>query len=284
MKNILVTGSKGQLGSELQFLSNDQNNFNFTFVDIKDLDITNLENVIEFFTKEKFDYCINCAAYTAVDKAESDQEVAYKVNVEGPRNLAIGSKINQTILFHISTDFVFKGESSTAYTENMSTSSLGIYGETKLKGEQAIAEEISSFYIIRTAWLYSSFGNNFVKTMLRLGRERNELGVIVDQIGTPTYARDLAKVILAMIDFDKENFGIYHYSNEGVASWYDFAKTIFAIKNIEVMVNPIPTSAYPTSAKRPSFSLLDKSKIKKIFNISIPYWQESLLNCLRLMD
>ncbi|MBB3699808.1 dTDP-4-dehydrorhamnose reductase [Flammeovirga yaeyamensis] len=284
MKHILVTGANGQLGSELQFLSKNHNDFNFTFVDVDDLDITDQNKVIQYFAQGKFDVCINCAAYTAVDKAESDQELAFKVNVCGPENLAIACDKNNTTLFHVSTDFVFEGDSSTAYSENMQTSPLGVYGHTKLKGEQVIQQVLKKYYILRTAWLYSSYGNNFVKTMLRLGRERGELGVIVDQIGTPTYARDLAKAILLLINDNQECYGVYHFSNEGVASWYDFAKTIFMMKNIEVNVNPIPTSAYPTPAKRPSFSLLDKSKIKTTFNITIPYWQESLLNCLKLID
>ncbi|WP_139263030.1 dTDP-4-dehydrorhamnose reductase [Flammeovirga pacifica] len=284
MKNILVTGAKGQLGSELQFLSHSQKDLTFTFVDVEELDITNQNKVVDFFGKGKFDYCINCAAYTAVDKAESDKDLAYEVNVNGPKNLAVAAKKHKTKVFHVSTDFVFNGDSSTAYTEDMVTNPLGVYGDTKLKGEEAIAKTIQHYFIIRTAWLYSSYGGNFVKTMLRLGREREELGVIVDQIGTPTYARDLAETILSMINNCDEAYGIYHFSNEGVASWYDFAKTVFKIKNIEVKVNPIPTSAYPTPAKRPSFSLLDKSKIKTTFNISIPYWQDSLLNCLDLID
>ncbi|WP_101958151.1 dTDP-4-dehydrorhamnose reductase [Flammeovirga sp. MY04] len=284
MKNILVTGSNGQLGSELQFLSNNHKDLNFTFVDVDLLDITDLNKVMQFFDQGQFDFCVNCAAYTAVDKAESDQDLAYKVNVEGPKNLAKVCKDKGVILFHVSTDFVFGGDSSTAYREDMPTSPLGVYGDTKLKGEQAIQEATERYYILRTAWLYSSFGNNFVKTMLRLGRERGELGVIVDQIGTPTYARDLAESILSILKDGEGSFGIYHFSNEGVASWYDFAKTIFLMKKVDVNVNPIPTSAYPTPAKRPSFSLLDKSKIKTTFNVTIPYWQDSLLNCLQLID
>ncbi|WP_281615420.1 dTDP-4-dehydrorhamnose reductase [Flammeovirga sp. SubArs3] len=284
MKKVLVTGANGQLGSELQFLSKNQTELNFTFVDIDDLDITNQKKVVDYFDENKFDFCINCAAYTAVDKAEEEYDLAYKVNVVGPENLAIASELNKTKLFHISTDFVFGGDSSLAYSENMPTSPLGVYGDTKLKGEVSISDRIEHYFIIRTAWLYSSFGNNFVKTMLKLGRDRKELGVIVDQIGTPTYARDLANAILSIMQQNSNSFGIYHFSNEGVASWYDFAKNVFLLKNVDVKVNPIPTSAYPTPAKRPSFSLLDKTKIKTTFKITIPYWQDSLINCLKLID
>ncbi|NLR93082.1 dTDP-4-dehydrorhamnose reductase [Flammeovirga agarivorans] len=282
-KRILVTGSKGQLGSELRVLSEGAN-WNFFFVDIDTLDITD-ENAVEtFFIDKKINYCINCAAYTAVDQAENNQEAAYKVNVIGAEVLAKVTEKTNSVLFHISTDFVFGGEKLIPYNETDQTSPLSVYGKTKLEGEKAIEQNTKRYYIIRTAWLYSSFGNNFVKTMLNLAKTRDSLGIVVDQVGTPTYAKDLAQVILTIIEHDKEEYGVLHFSNEGVASWYDFAKTIFNIKDVKIEVKPISTFEYPTPAKRPQYSVMDKSKIKNTFNISIPYWQDSLINCLSLIE
>ena len=281
--NILVTGSKGQLGSELKVLAEANKKYSFIFVDVDDVDITDKEAVIRFFNSNNFDYCINSAAYTAVDKAEVDNENSEKVNAIGPKNLAEACKLSNTIFIHVSTDFVFDGNKNVQYSEDDETNPINVYGETKLKGELLITEVMEEYFILRTSWLYSTFGNNFVKTMQRLGREKDNLGIIVDQIGTPTYARDLAKAIMTIVDKQSTSYGTYHYSNEGVASWYDFAKAIFQYSNIEVELNPIPTSQYPTPAKRPSFSVMDKSKIKENIKIIIPHWTDSLKECISLL-
>ena len=279
-KTILVTGSKGQLGNELQELAGPIKDTEFHFVDIEELDITNGQRVRKFFDEIKPTHCINCAAYTAVDKAESDRELCDLINVAGAENLAVACKEHDAILYHISTDFVFNGNASRPLTEDQDTDPVCYYGESKLNGEKKVAKATKKHYIIRTSWLYSSFGNNFVKTMIRLGETKPELGVIFDQVGTPTYAKDLAASILEMIDAPEDHFGIYHYSNEGVASWYDFTKAIFEYKAITIPVKPIPTTAYPTPAKRPHFSVMDKQKIKTNFDLSIPYWRDSLKECL----
>ncbi|AZQ63576.1 dTDP-4-dehydrorhamnose reductase [Flammeovirga pectinis] len=281
-KEILVTGARGQLGSELNYLANTIE-ARFKFVDLDELDITNQDDVNSFFTQRNFSHCINCAGYTAVDKAESDEETARKVNVLGTKNLAIACKENNVTLFHISTDFVFDGNQITPYSEEIIPSPISVYGVTKLEGENEVIKTMTNYFIIRTAWLYSSFGNNFVQTMLRLANERDELGVIVDQIGSPTYARDLAKAILSIITQESTAYGVYHYSNEGVASWYDFAQSIFLLSKTNIKVNPLPTSAYPTPAKRPKMSVMDKSKFRTSFNITIPYWQSSLIDCLKVL-
>ncbi|WP_417886538.1 dTDP-4-dehydrorhamnose reductase [Zunongwangia sp.] len=283
MKNILITGSNGQLGQSIQkeyqnLLNKEQ--FNFFFKDSAELDITDTKSVIEDFQKNKYQYCINCAAYTAVDQAEIEKEKALAINAEAVSNLAEVCKANQTILIHISTDFVFSGIKPFPYKETAKTQPAGIYGETKLKGEQIIQQHLSRYFILRTSWLYSEFGNNFLKTMLRLGQEREELSVVFDQVGTPTYARDLAQVILKIIITNSNDFGLYHYSNEGVASWYDFAIAIFEKKNITCNVKSILSEEYPTLAKRPAFSVLDKQKVKAVFSLEIPYWQKSLKNCI----
>ncbi|MBB6461519.1 dTDP-4-dehydrorhamnose reductase [Flammeovirga kamogawensis] len=281
-KEILVTGARGQLGSELNYLTNTIE-AKFTFVDLDELDITNQQAINIFFRERNFTHCINCAAYTAVDKAETDRDIAYKVNVLGVKNLAEVCKENNIVLFHVSTDFVFDGNQITPYSEEIIPSPISVYGETKLEGENEVIKTMTNYFIIRTAWLYSSFGNNFVKTMLRLANEKDELGVIVDQIGTPTYARDLAKAILLIIDQESAAYGVYHYSNEGVASWYDFAQAIFILSKTNIKVNPLHTSAYPTPAKRPKMSVMDKSKFTTSFNITIPYWQSSLIDCLKVL-
>lgn len=281
MKNILVTGADGQLGSCLKLISKNFSGIAFTFTDGKDLDITNLASVKKKFSTSDYDFCINCAAYTAVDKAEEEELKAEKVNAEGARNLATACKASKTVLIHISTDFVFNGESNQPYTENDETNPISAYGRTKLNGELEIAAILKQHYIIRTSWLYSAFGNNFVKTILRLGKERDRLSVISDQVGTPTYAIDLANTIMEIIVSSTSNYGVYHYSNEGVASWYDFAKAIFDIKKMELDLEPIPTKNYPTPAARPFYSVLNKGKIKNNFSVKIPYWRTSLENCLR---
>lgn len=275
---VLVTGASGQLGQSLQFIASQYSEMQFIFASSQDLDITDEGRVFSFFDKNKINFCINAAAYTAVDKAESDQEKAYLVNVTGPKNLAIACKKNNTTLIHISTDFVFDGTANTSYLESDLTNPIGVYGQTKLDGEKEVASNCSKYFIIRTSWVYSQFGNNFMKTMLRLSQDRKELNVVSDQIGTPTNAVDLAKAILEIISNTKQvaNYGIYNFSNEGQCSWYDFAKEIFKINNVNINVNPIPTEAYPTPAKRPKYSVLDKSKIKSTFGIIIKNWQEAL--------
>lgn len=286
--SILVTGANGQLGSELRIIATYQP-YNFIFTDVEELDLTKGEDVNSFFNTNKIDYCINCAAYTAVDKAEKDVSMARTINVDAVQNLAEACTINSTTLFHISTDFVFRGNTYLPISEEAKPDPVSVYGFTKLEGENIALKTNFRTIIIRTSWLYSSFGNNFVKTMLRLSKERKELGVVFDQIGTPTYAGDLAKSIVDIIgnaeDNDLEsNYGIYHFSNEGAASWYDFAKSIFEYRDIEIKVNPLKSKDFPTPAKRPHFSLLDKSKIKSTFNLSIPYWSDSLKLCLETLE
>src|SRR2546428_4594604 len=280
--NILVTGSNGQLGSELKVLAKTSDG-RFFFTDVADLDILDSKAINSFFKENKIEACINCAAYTAVDKAETELDLAHKVNVKGPANLAMACSDSNAILVHISTDFVFDGTASRPYGEFHPVNPVSVYGKTKIAGEQMVMSNNDRTYIIRTAWLYSAYGNNFVKTMLRLGAERAELGIISDQIGSPTYAADLAKMILTMLAANKERYGIYHYSNEGVASWYDFAKAIFELKGLTVKVKPLRTEDYPTPAQRPSYSVLNKLKIKETFGIEIPYWKESLKICLELI-
>jgi len=282
---ILVTGAYGQLGNEINCLTSGYPEWQFLFTDVDSLDITSESTLKTWFQNNKPDYVVNCAAYTAVDKAETDAEKAEKVNSLAPLLLGKLSKSVGAKLIHISTDYVFDGESFTPYSEIDKVNPKGVYGETKLKGEQNCIEENPETVIIRTSWLYSSFGNNFVKTMLRLGKERGRLNVVYDQVGTPTYAADLAKAILEIIaisDKEPERFvpGIYHYSNEGVASWYDFAKAIFEISEVECVVSPVRSVEFPTPAKRPNYSVLDKAKIKSTFDISIPYWRESLKICI----
>jgi len=281
MTNILVTGSNGQVGSELRELSKSYD-ANFFFTDRESLDITNSEMITDFVEKNAIEIIINTAAYTAVDKAEEDRENADKANHLAVRYLANTAKEKGIKLIHISTDYVFDGKNYQPYNENDRTAPNGIYGKTKLAGEEAMREiNPKNSIIIRTSWVYSSFGANFVKTMLRLGKERDTLGVIFDQVGTPTYAKDLAKTILDILPKIKnENVSLYHYSNEGVLSWYDFAKEIMYMANIACNIDPIETKEYPTPASRPHYSLLNKAKIKSEFGITIPYWKDSLDRCL----
>ena len=277
---VLVTGANGQLGQAIQSVSGNAPKINFVFCSSSELDITNLQICIEAFEKIKPDFCINAAAYTAVDKAESEPETAHFINTIGARNMAKVCKENNTVLLHISTDFVFDGTSILPYTEDDLPNPTGVYGKTKLDGEKAIQEIWNKFLIIRTSWVYSQFGNNFMKTMLRLASERTNLSVVNDQIGTPTNAIDLAEVLIKMIQYCQttpiEVFGIYNFSNEGQCSWYDFAKKIFEINTIKIDLRPIASDSYPTPAQRPAFSVLDKSKIKKVFGIGIKNWEESL--------
>lgn len=276
MINILVTGSTGQLATCIKDVESKNSNVNVIYTDSKELDITNLTDVERFFKTQTIDYCINCAAYTAVDKAESELENAKKVNELGAKNLAISCNQNQTTLIHVSTDFVFDGRKSVAYTEEDATNPTGAYGLTKLNGELEVSNNVKEHFIIRTSWLYSEKGNNFMKTMIHLAKDRDQLNIVADQIGTPTYATDLASAIFRIITTKNTNYGIYHYSNEGVASWYDFAKAIFEESNIQIKVLPIKSEAYPTPAKRPHFSVLDKTKIKTNLQMEIPHWRDSL--------
>lgn len=285
---ILITGSNGQLGSELNIISAYEP-FQFIFTDVDELDLTDGGQVNSFFNTNKIDFCINCAAYTAVDNAEKNVEAARAINVDAVQNLAEACTINNTFLIHISTDFVFRGDAFLPLTEESKPDPISVYGFTKLEGESLALKTNNRTLVLRTSWLYSSFGNNFVKVMLRIAKDRDELGVVVDQIGTPTYAGDLAKAIMDIIKNSEQNnleqkCGLYHFSNEGVASWYDFAKAIFDIKSIDVKVKPLKTTEYPMIAKRPQYTVLDKAKIKNAFNLEIPYWRDSLNLCLELLD
>lgn len=282
--NVLITGSNGQLGSELKAVSKNYN-YCFFFSTKEDLNITNEDLLKKYLIQNNIQVIINCAAYTAVDKAEAEQRLADEINYIAVRNIALASKELNIKLIHISTDYVFNGKNYLPYLENDCTGPQSVYGESKLKGEESLVQ-INPKYsiIIRTSWVYSTFGNNFVKTMVRLGKENKVLGVVCDQIGTPTYARDLAIVILDIIPMLKNNnIELYHYSNEGVASWYDFAKNIMEIANLDCEVNPIQTFEYPTPAHRPYYSVLNKIKIKSSFDINIPYWKDSLKHCLTLL-
>jgi dTDP-4-dehydrorhamnose reductase len=281
---ILITGANGQLGSELRKLSANDCSVQYVFTDYQELDITDSNAVKAFFAEQKPDFLINCAAYTAVDNAESDYEKALKLNANAVANLVEACKIYDTVLLHISTDYVFDGKNPKPYLENDITNPLSAYGKTKLYGEQN-ALLYSKSIIIRTSWLYSSFGNNFVKTMLRLGSQREKLKVVADQIGSPTYAEDLASAILKIVETINKNaaqakFGIYQFSNNGQCSWCDFAKEIMQVGGKNCAIEPISTSEYPTPAHRPQFSLLSKEKIKTDYHVSVPDWKTSLRKCL----
>lgn len=291
MTRILVTGSNGQIGQELQFLASQFPDFHFHFVSRNKLDITDKTLINNLFNLQKIDYCINCAAYTAVDKAESEPELAYHINVRGVKNLAEACKNTGATLIHFSSDYVYHTAQNTPFQEDDPTSPQSVYAKTKLEGEAAAQAVATDVMIIRTSWVYSSFGHNFVKTMLRLGAERPELHVVFDQVGTPTYARDLAKAVLEIISKVAENQvdrsllrGVYHYSNEGVCSWYDFALAIFEMSNIDCKVQPIESMDYPTPAARPPYSVLNKAKIKSTFDLEIPHWRTSLVHCLEVLN
>jgi dTDP-4-dehydrorhamnose reductase len=283
--NILVIGSNGQLGSEIKDLAVNYTKFSFFFMNLPELDICNSSQLNIFIKENNINTVINCAAYTAVDKAEEDAEIAEQVNAKGVLNLVNVLEKVDGKLIHISTDYVFDGTSFVPYKESDEVNPIGVYGNTKRRGELAVINSSIDGVVIRTSWLYSSYGNNFLKTMLRIGNEKENLGVIFDQVGTPTYARDLAKTCLDILsdeslDNISEKGEIYHYSNEGVISWYDFAKAIMEISNIDCKVRPIETKDYPTLAKRPQYSVLNKSKIKTDFKIEIPYWRDSLKECI----
>ncbi|OBQ54928.1 dTDP-4-dehydrorhamnose reductase [Tamlana sp. s12] len=280
--NVLVTGSNGQLASCIKDLEDQYKELNFIYTDSTSLDICNLEQLKLFFKDNHIlDYCINCAAYTAVDKAETEAEKAFQVNAEGAKNLALVCNENQVVLLHVSTDFVFDGNKTTPYTEVDTPNPISVYGASKLQGEVEIQKLTKECFIIRTSWLYSEHGNNFMKTMLRLAETRDEISVVSDQIGTPTYAGDLAEVLLHIINSKSTAFGLYHYSNEGEVSWFDFAKAIFNISNLDIKLNAITTTSYPTPAKRPEYSVLEKRKLISLFNLEIPNWKDSLLKILK---
>lgn len=280
-ENILITGSNGQLGSEIRQLS-EKSNHRFFFTDVAELDITDKSAIERFISENQIDIIINCAAYTNVDKAEDDFEMADKINHLAVKNLADLCAQRKLFLVHISTDYVFDGTKNFPYVETDSTAPLGVYGHTKLKGEKAVICSECEHLIIRTSWLYSSFGNNFVKTMRRLTAEKESLKVVFDQVGTPTYAGDLAKAILEIIETEKyqDNIGIYHFSNEGVCSWYDFAIEIRNLFGNDCDIQPCHSSEFPSKVTRPNFSVLDKTKIKETFGIKIPYWKDSLRKCV----
>jgi dTDP-4-dehydrorhamnose reductase len=286
---VLITGSNGQLGSEIKELESDYDTLECIFKDLPELDICDTELLNRFIIENDIDAVINCAAYTAVDQAEENPEIAEQVNAKGVLNLVNALEIVNGKLIHISTDYVFDGNHSHPYKESDQVSPIGVYGETKRAGEIAVMNSSIDAVVIRTSWLYSANGNNFVKSMLRLGNKKESLNIVFDQKGTPTYAKDLAKTCLDILS-DKSSTRIskkgslYHYSNEGVTSWYDFAITIMEISNIDCKVNPIQTKDYPTLAKRPQYSVLDKSKIKSDFKITIPYWRDSLANCIKKIN
>ena len=278
--NILITGCNGQLGNEMQLLEKDNPQHQWFNTDVQELDITDVDAIRSFVQEHQIDGVVNCAAYTAVDKAEENEELCTKLNAEAPAYLASAVGSRGGWMIQISTDYVFDGTSHIPYVEDDETCPNSVYGRTKLVGELNVQKLCEQSMIIRTAWLYSAFGNNFVKTMIRLGKERPELGVIFDQIGTPTYARDLAVAIMTAIHKGIVP-GLYHFSNEGVISWYDFAKAIHRIAGITTChVKPLHTAEYPTPARRPHYSVLDKTKIKKVYGIEVPYWEESLRDCI----
>lgn len=284
MKNILITGANGQLGNEMRVLAAEHPTYSYFFTDVEELDICNEKAVMEFVQANEIDCIVNCAAYTAVDKAEECTELCDKLNHLAPGYLAKAAATRQAALIQISTDYVFNGTNHLPYRETEPTCPASVYGRTKLAGEEEATRLCEQTMIIRTAWLYSTFGNNFVKTMLRLGKERETLGVIFDQIGTPTYARDLAQAIYVAIEKGIVP-GVYHFSNEGVCSWYDFTKAIHRIAGITTCkVSPLHTKDYPTAAARPNYSVLDKTKIKETYELEIPHWEESLRKCMEQLS
>ena len=290
LRAILVTGSTGQLGQSIKAIVADYPDYEFVFANRQQLDLSYETSITNFFEDQAFDIIINCAAHTAVDKAESEPELANQVNHLAVQKLANIAKQKNTKLIHISTDYVFNGKQYRPYVETDTIEPQGVYGQTKLSGEQAIQNTLkNNAIIIRTSWVYSEYGNNFVKTMLKFGQERDSLNVISDQVGTPTYAKDLAKAIMSIVQggaFKQVDFktSIVHFSNEGACSWYDFAKMIFELANIQCQVNAIETKDYPTPAKRPHYSVLNKAKIKQTYNVAIPYWKDSLRRCVTVLQ
>lgn len=276
MTKILVTGGNGQLAQCLKDVVKNNDELDVNFQDLPELDITNIQQLVSYFSKNELDYCINCAAYTAVDLAEEQSDLAYAVNADGPKNLAEACKKHQVKLLHISTDFVFDGKKQTPYIETDMPNPLGVYGKSKWQGERNIQEIMEDYFILRTSWLYSEYGNNFMKTMLKLSETRDEINVVSDQIGSPTYAGDLAEVLIKIVLSSSTNYGLYHFSNSGAISWYDFAVEIFKQFGRKIEVKPITTKDYPTAAKRPKFSVLDTTKIENNFDCTIKDWQGSL--------
>ena len=287
--SILVTGANGQLGQSLQKIAPHYPDYQFTFVQRDELDLSQAESVAAYFKTHHFDTIVNCAAYTAVDKAEEESTLAEAINHHAVKQLAEIAKAQESVFIQISTDYVFDGTQHSPYVENDAVSPQSVYGASKLEGEQAIQTCAPKGCIIRTSWVYSEFGRNFLKTMLMLGEQRDALNVIFDQVGTPTYATDLAQAIMQVVKSqsgdNKENaVPVYHYSNEGVCSWYDFAQSIFTMAKIDCAVSPIETKDYPTPAKRPHYSVLNKAKIKQDYALDIPYWRDSVQSCLALLQ
>lgn len=277
---ILVTGANGQLGNEMQLLAKAHPQHTYCFTDVQELDICDSDAVWSYVADNQIELIVNCAAYTAVDRAEEQPDVAHRLNAVAPGVLAQAAQAHGAALIQLSTDFVFDGKAHLPYTERCEPSPLSVYGATKLEGEMAVLNACEKAMVVRTAWLYSTFGNNFVKTMIRLGKEREHLGVVFDQIGTPTYARDLAEAIYTIINKGIVR-GIFHFSNEGVCSWYDFTKAIHRMAGItSCSVDPLHTDEYPAKASRPAYSVLDKTKIKRTFGMEIPHWEDSLKKCI----
>lgn len=282
-KTILVTGANGQLGREMQVIAADYPDYNFVFVTKEELPIDDAEAVKKYFHLHAIDVCVNCAAYTAVDKAETESEKAFAINGDAVGNLAALCKEKNALFIHISTDYVFDGTATTPYKEDHQVNPIGTYGASKLKGEELAMQNNPASIIIRTSWVYSSFGNNFVKTMLRLMKERESINVVEDQQGCPTYAADLAAAIMQIISGENITPGIYNFSNHGIINWYQFAVAIKELTASNCIANPIPSSQYPTPAKRPAYSVMDTTKIRQTFNVVIPEWKESLKKCLELL-
>ncbi len=282
--NILITGANGQLGNEMRLVSEKNTQHSYFFTDVDTLDITDMAALNAYVQANAINCIVNCAAYTAVDKAEDDEELCYKINAQAVQNLGEVAEANQALMIHVSTDYVFDGTGHKPYTEDMDVCPTNVYGRSKLAGEQLLLKACPNAVVVRTSWLYSSFGNNFVKTMMRLGAERDALNVIFDQVGTPTYAADLAEAIFSIIATDKIVPGIFHFSNEGVCSWYDFTISILKNSGITCAVSPIESAAYPVRTPRPHYSVLNKAKIKSAYNIEIPHWETSLVQCINRLQ
>lgn len=287
MKTVLVTGANGQLGTSIHRLSGSYRSFRFLFTDVDSLDICNAESVDAFIQAHPVDYIVNCAAYTAVDKAEENRELCEQINRDAVANLAVAAKRCEAKMLHVSTDYVFDGTACVPYQETDTTNPQSVYGSTKRAGEKALLEICTDAVIVRTAWLYSEYGNNFVKTMLRLGSEHEEIRVVFDQVGSPTYATDLALALLTILEQAEQGQyqpGIYHFTDEGVCSWYDFTVKIIQLAGLQARVLPIESKDYPTKAVRPHFSVLNKQKIKSSYGLVIPHWEESLRKCMENMN
>lgn len=284
MKTLLITGSNGQLGNEIRVAAASFPQFRFLFTDVQELDITNEVAVNLFFEENKIDVVVNCAAYTAVDKAEEEEELCYRINSRAVEILGKAALNSKAAMIHVSTDYVFNGKSFLPYTEEMEVAPASVYGQSKLAGEVALMNVNPEAVIVRTSWLYSSFGNNFVKTMLKLGHEREELKVVFDQVGTPTYAADLADALLRIAGQGATHAGIFHFSNEGVCSWYDFTISIHKMAGVSCRVLPIESHEYPAKTPRPHYSVLNKAKIKLVYGIRITHWEEGLKRCLECLE